>query len=134
MGCPLTPAEIIEDFKSFYYETALSAYETTLTAMASFVPVDRLLFGTDFPGSYGNCVLHRTLDNHLILAVSSKTVEWYTENLDSYFTQRPLDLANVVCNNALKLFPNLGKTERQPITCLTNAGLVDNCETDQDVL
>ncbi|KAG1755621.1 hypothetical protein EDB19DRAFT_418964 [Suillus lakei] len=95
MGCPLTPGEIIEDFKSFYYETALSAHETTLTAMATLVPTDRLLFGTDFP------------------AVSTKTAEWYTENLGKYFAGRPLDLANIMHDNALRLFPNLGKTKVQ---------------------
>lgn len=66
----------------------------------------------------GSCVSHCTFDDDLIfLAVSTKTVEWYTENLDNYFTERPLDLANVMRNNALRLFPNLGKTkvERQPI-------------------
>jgi predicted TIM-barrel fold metal-dependent hydrolase len=117
MGCPLTPAEIIEDFKSFYYETALSAHETTLTAMATFVPLNRLLFGTDFPGNCRNCATHCTFDDDLILAASTKTVEWYTENLEKYLANRPLDLTNVMRNNALSLFPNLGKTkvERQVI-------------------
>ncbi|KAG2156131.1 hypothetical protein DEU56DRAFT_875957 [Suillus clintonianus] len=95
MGCPLTPDEIIDDFKSFYYETALSAHETTLTAMSTFVPSERLLFGTDFP------------------AVSTKTAGWYTENLENYFAGRPLDLANIMRDNALRLFPNLGRTKAQ---------------------
>ena len=51
MGCPLTHEEILEDFKSFYFDTALSSQETTLTAMKSFVGPDRILFGTDFPGA-----------------------------------------------------------------------------------
>jgi predicted TIM-barrel fold metal-dependent hydrolase len=50
MGCALTPEEILEDFKSFYFETALSSYETSLAAMKTFVPLDHILFGTDFPG------------------------------------------------------------------------------------
>jgi 6-methylsalicylate decarboxylase len=50
MGCPLTHDEILEDFRSFYYETALSAHEATLAAMDKFVTPDRILFGTDFPG------------------------------------------------------------------------------------
>lgn len=50
MGCPLSPEEILEDFKSFYFDTALSAHETTLTAIQSFITPDHLLFGTDFPG------------------------------------------------------------------------------------
>ncbi|KAJ6539420.1 hypothetical protein B0H19DRAFT_1178948 [Mycena capillaripes] len=50
MGCNLSPDEILEDFKSFYYDTALSAHESTLSAMETFVSPDRILFGTDFPG------------------------------------------------------------------------------------
>jgi len=50
MGCTLSPDEILEDFKSFYYETALSAYEPNLLAMQKFVKHDHLLFGSDFPG------------------------------------------------------------------------------------
>jgi predicted TIM-barrel fold metal-dependent hydrolase len=33
MGCPLSPEEILDDFRSFYYETALSAYEPNLLAI-----------------------------------------------------------------------------------------------------
>jgi predicted TIM-barrel fold metal-dependent hydrolase len=50
MGCSLTRKEILEDFKCFYYDTALSAHDTTLTAMEKFVSLDHILFGTDFPG------------------------------------------------------------------------------------
>ena len=50
MGSLLTPEEIIEDFKSFYFDTALSSHETTLAFMKAFAGEDRILFGTDFPG------------------------------------------------------------------------------------
>lgn len=50
MGCGLSPEEILDDFKTFYYETALSAYEVNLIAMENFVEHDHILFGTDFPG------------------------------------------------------------------------------------
>ena len=50
MGCILTPDEIMDDFKTFYYETALSASELSLTAMEIFVQHNHILFGTDFPG------------------------------------------------------------------------------------
>lgn len=50
MGCPLSPDEIIEDFRSFYYETALSAHDISLGTMEKFVAADHILFGTDFPG------------------------------------------------------------------------------------
>jgi predicted TIM-barrel fold metal-dependent hydrolase len=41
----------MQDFKSFYYDTALSAHATTLTAMEAFVSPERILFGSDFPGA-----------------------------------------------------------------------------------
>lgn len=40
----------MDGFKSFYYETALSASELSLTAMENFIQHDHILFGTDFPG------------------------------------------------------------------------------------
>jgi len=48
----LTHDEILEDFRSFYYETALTAHEATLAAMDKIVTPDRILFGTDFPGKH----------------------------------------------------------------------------------
>ena len=56
MGCSLNPEEIMRDFQTFYYETALSGYDTNLTAMERFVSPDRIIFGTDFPGK--KCRLH----------------------------------------------------------------------------
>jgi len=50
MGSGLTPEDILDDFKTFYYDTALSSHESTLAAMRSFVSPDKLVFGTDFPG------------------------------------------------------------------------------------
>lgn len=44
------PEEILEDFKSFYYDSALSAHQTTLAAAEHFIDRNRILFGTDFPG------------------------------------------------------------------------------------
>ena len=50
MGCSLNPEEIMRDFQTFYYETALSGYDANLAAMEKFVSPDRIVFGTDFPG------------------------------------------------------------------------------------
>jgi predicted TIM-barrel fold metal-dependent hydrolase len=57
--------EIIADFRTFYYETALSGFETNLVALENFVEPDHILFGTDFP------------------AVSPQTAGWYTNNVDA---------------------------------------------------
>lgn len=62
MGCPLSPEEILEDFRSFYCDTALAAYETNLTAIDAFLSQpDRMLFGTDFPGKSSNFSGHRSI-------------------------------------------------------------------------
>jgi hypothetical protein len=53
MGCVLSPEDILADFKTFYFEVALSGYETNLATLEKFVGgTDRLLFGTDFPGGF----------------------------------------------------------------------------------
>ncbi|KAJ7498837.1 hypothetical protein FB451DRAFT_1203184 [Mycena latifolia] len=89
MGCTLSPDEIIEDFKSFYYETALSAHSSTLTAMEAFVSPERILFGTDFP------------------AVSSEMAGWYTTNVEQFHAADDEKLNNVMAANALNLFPRI---------------------------
>lgn len=50
MGCPLSSEEILEDFKNFYYETALSGYSLNLAAMEQFAGSEQILFGSDLPG------------------------------------------------------------------------------------
>ncbi|EGO27580.1 hypothetical protein SERLADRAFT_406633 [Serpula lacrymans var. lacrymans S7.9] len=89
MGCTLTPEEILQDFKSFYYETALGAHEVTLTAMEKFVPLDHILFGTDFP------------------AVSIEMASWYTDNLENFYNGDARKLDAVTRRNALNLLPRL---------------------------
>ncbi|KAI0940006.1 hypothetical protein AcV5_001228 [Taiwanofungus camphoratus] len=89
MGCTLTPEAMLEDFKSFYYETALSAQETTLTAMQAFVGPKRILFGTDLP------------------AVSKDMAEWYTNNADAFYGEDSARWEAVMSQNALQIMPRL---------------------------
>ncbi|KAI0832382.1 hypothetical protein BC628DRAFT_1406861 [Trametes gibbosa] len=63
MGCALAPDEILADFRTFYFDTALGAHATTLAAMRAFADDGRVLFGTDFPGM----------------------AEWYTKNADAFY-------------------------------------------------
>jgi hypothetical protein len=85
-GGELSPEEMIADFRSFYYETALSGFETNLVALENFVNPDHILFGSDFP------------------AVDLATAAWYTRNVDAYFADRPEQLEAVMRSNALALF------------------------------
>jgi predicted TIM-barrel fold metal-dependent hydrolase len=88
-GCQLTPEEIIDDFRTFYYDTALAGFETNLVALESLVAPDRIVFGTDFP------------------AVSLDMAEWYTRHVDRYFSNRHDDLERLMYDNALALLPRL---------------------------
>jgi 6-methylsalicylate decarboxylase len=89
LGSPLGPDELIESFQTFYYETALSGFETNLLALESFVSEDHILFGTDFP------------------AITVETAAWYTDNVTRYFESRPEVGKAVARDNALALFPTL---------------------------
>jgi predicted TIM-barrel fold metal-dependent hydrolase len=89
LGCELTPEEIIADFGTFYFETALSGFETNLIALENFVPPEQILFGTDFP------------------AVTPDMAGWYTRNVDTYFADRPELLTKVMHGNAHTLLPRL---------------------------
>jgi predicted TIM-barrel fold metal-dependent hydrolase len=88
-GSELSREEMVEDFRGFYYETALSGFETNLVALESFVEPDHILFGSDFP------------------AVDLATATWYTRNVDAYFADRPQQLEAVMRGNALALMPGL---------------------------
>ncbi|KAK0486865.1 hypothetical protein EDD18DRAFT_651454 [Armillaria luteobubalina] len=92
MGCTLTPDEIMEGFKSFYFDTALASCETNLIMIESFAHPDRLLFGTDFP------------------AVATETTKWYTTHLERFYCEKEARLQEIVSENALKLFPRFDGT------------------------
>ena len=104
MGSGLTPDDILRDFKTFYYETALSSHESTLTAMRAFVSPDRLVFGTDFPGmclcAFGNSVA-RSPSN---AAVSKDMAAWYTKQTNQF---HPDPNAPVWRDNILKILANI---------------------------
>ncbi|KAI0081736.1 amidohydrolase 2 [Panus rudis PR-1116 ss-1] len=85
MGCGLSPEEIMEDFKTFYYDTALSSHESNLEMMLRFVGKERILFGTDYP------------------AVSSDMASWYKKQLDEHLGND--ELHQIMAGNATNLFP-----------------------------
>ncbi|KAI0719589.1 hypothetical protein C8T65DRAFT_693227 [Cerioporus squamosus] len=89
MGSQLAPEEIIEDFKTFYFDTALATSETTLTAAETFVSPDRVLFGTDY------------------CAVTPSMAAWYKEQLERFYADKPDRLQDIMSGNALKLMLEL---------------------------
>lgn len=121
MGCTLSPEEILEDFKSFYFDTALSAYAPAMEAMERWVGEERLVYGSDFPGEFvqlGVQARRRVSDVPVGIAVSVETVKWFNSNLGEYCngewdpkqeqTDEPREkLHNILYHNALHLFPRL---------------------------
>jgi uncharacterized protein YciW len=104
MGSEFSPEDILNDFKTFYYDTALSSHESTLAAMQSFVSADRLVFGTDFPGKFqfARSELHAALPLHV--AVSRDMAVWYTKQTNQYYAD---PRAPVWRENALKILANM---------------------------
>jgi predicted TIM-barrel fold metal-dependent hydrolase len=45
----VAPNGVDAEFKKLFFEVANSASSPTLTALASYVPISQILFGTDFP-------------------------------------------------------------------------------------
>ena len=104
MGCSLSPAEIMEDFQTkFYYETALSACEANLAAMQKFVRADHIFFGTDFPGKTSISILHPKIDR-ILTAVNKEVVNWYTKNLQVYYSRDTKKSQGVMSSNVVKMF------------------------------
>ena len=83
MGCPLTPDEIMEDFKSFYFDTALSASDVNLEMIEAFAGLDRVLYGSDFPGMLIR-ESFRTSSSILETAVPADTIQWYDDHLNDF--------------------------------------------------
>ena len=104
MGSGLTPEDILHDFKTFYYDTALSSHESTLTAMQSFVGPDKLVFGTDFPGGCFMWVRQVGCRSPLYAAVSKDVAAWYTKQTNQF---HPDPNAPVWRDNISKILVNM---------------------------
>jgi 6-methylsalicylate decarboxylase len=50
MGCSLSPEECLEDFRSFYVDTALVGHGSTVQFLEGVLGRSSILFGTDYPG------------------------------------------------------------------------------------
>jgi predicted TIM-barrel fold metal-dependent hydrolase len=60
--CPRNQVEILEDFRSFYFDTALSASPPQLQALLQFADPSKILFGSDNPYVPLPVALHITND------------------------------------------------------------------------
>jgi predicted TIM-barrel fold metal-dependent hydrolase len=90
--CPRNHLQILEDFRSFYFDTALSGSAPQLQALLQFADPSKILFGSDIPYAPLPVVLH------------------ITKNLDKFFLgksdQHEKVLEAINHENAKRLFPN----------------------------
>ncbi|RAL05415.1 amidohydrolase family protein [Aspergillus ibericus CBS 121593] len=61
-----SPVDMIEDFKSFYFDLALSSSPAVLNLLLSLVPHDHIFYGSDFPYAPNEKIagFKETLDEH----------------------------------------------------------------------
>jgi predicted TIM-barrel fold metal-dependent hydrolase len=82
-----SPLEILDDFASFYFDTALSGSPAALPSLLAFAKPGHVLFGSDWPYAPA-------------LAVS-----WFTGQLDAYPALDAAGHAAIERDNAEALFP-----------------------------
>ena len=80
--------QIMEDAKSFYFDTALAGTANILDTLLKWAPKDKILFGSDFPYA------------------PDSTIEYFTKSLEDY-PMGDEERRNIYQENALKLFPRL---------------------------
>ncbi|KAI0685444.1 hypothetical protein C8T65DRAFT_168845 [Cerioporus squamosus] len=84
-------AQIVEDAKSFYFDTALSTDKHVLDLLISWAGPDRILFGSDFPYA------------------PTESIKHFGKQLDGYGMSED-DRQKIYRDNALSLFPRLRNT------------------------
>jgi predicted TIM-barrel fold metal-dependent hydrolase len=91
-NAPRNQAQIVEDFRSFYYDTALSTSVPQLKALLEFADPSKILFGSDIPYAPLPVALH------------------ITQNLDKFFLNKSDEYEKIWQainhDNAKLLFPD----------------------------
>lgn len=83
--------DFLEQFRSFYFDTALSSSPSALPALLAFARPERILFGSDWP------------------FVPASGVQYFANGLDTY-SMPPATKNAIQSGNAALLFPRLGAT------------------------
>jgi predicted TIM-barrel fold metal-dependent hydrolase len=91
-----SPADVLDDFASFYFDTALSSSAAALPSLLAFAKPGHITFGSDFP---------------FAPTVAGKL---FAAGLETYSGIESTTRAAIERNNALALFPRLGAAP-QPI-------------------
>ncbi|MEJ2886814.1 amidohydrolase family protein [Actinomycetospora aeridis] len=86
--------DVLEDFRRFYYDTALSGSPSALPSLLAFARPDHILYGSDWPFAPDN------------------VVTYFTDGLDEYLTHTaslPSIHSAIDRDNAAALFPRLDR-------------------------
>lgn len=87
-GAP-SPSETLEDFKQFYFDTALSSGPAALPSLKAFAGAPKILYGSDYP--YARASVGAS----------------FTAKLDAYEPMSKAEHVSIDQGNALQLFPRL---------------------------
>jgi predicted TIM-barrel fold metal-dependent hydrolase len=85
------PETLVDTFKRFYFDTALSSGPAALPSLAAFAKNTNILYGSDYPYAPAN------------------VGAWFANKLDAYDAISPGQHAMINHTNALSLFPRLSK-------------------------
>jgi predicted TIM-barrel fold metal-dependent hydrolase len=83
----LTTAEVVEEFRTFYFDTALTASPSSLPSLLSFAKPGHVLFGSDWP-------------------FAEEEIPYYSGHLDAY-PMSDEERAGISYANAQRLFPRI---------------------------
>lgn len=86
-----SPLDVLEDFRSFWFDTALSSSPATLPTLLAFARPGHVLFGSDWPFA------------------PTLAGQYFANGLDSYPGLSHEDLAAINSGAAAALFPRLGR-------------------------
>jgi predicted TIM-barrel fold metal-dependent hydrolase len=84
-----SPDEVLDDFRSFYFDTALSGSPAALPSLFAFAKPGHVLFGSDWPYA------------------PATVVSYFTGHLDAYAALDDAGHAAIDRDNAASLFPHL---------------------------
>jgi len=102
MGCGLSPEEILDGFKTFWYDVALSGDEPSLRALEAFVGTEKMLFGTDYPGIFIRITSACSLMG--ITAVATGMANWFNKHIKQYYQHNLTATDSIFKTNATRLF------------------------------
>lgn len=96
LPAPLTPAEVLDQLTSFYFDTAQTSSPTALPSLLAFARPGHVLYGTDSPYA------------------PPPLVEYFTSRLDTYAESEPALLRSALRANAEAILPRVAAMSKSP--------------------